>query len=62
MIHVQDFSRFCVDYRRMSSVTHKNACPLLIISDLLDTLAGSKFFITLDLICGYLQVGLHPED
>ena len=55
-------SRFCVDYRKVNSVTRKDAYPLPRINDVLDTLAGSKLFSTLDLISGYWQVGLHQDD
>ena len=36
--------------------------PLPRINDVLDTLAGSKLFSTLDLISSYWHVGLHQED
>ena len=55
-------SRFCIDYCKVNSVTRKDAYPLPRINDVLDTLAGSKLFSTLDLISGYWQVGLHQED
>ena len=55
-------SRFCVDYRKVNSVTRKDAYPLPRINDVLDTLAGSKLFSTLDLISSYWQVGLHQDD
>ena len=55
-------SHFCVDYRKVNLVTQKDAYPLPRINDVLDTLAGSKLFSTLDLISGYWQVGLHQED
>uniref|UniRef100_A0A1X7VRL4 Reverse transcriptase domain-containing protein n=1 Tax=Amphimedon queenslandica TaxID=400682 RepID=A0A1X7VRL4_AMPQE len=34
--------RFCVDYRKVNSVTRKDAYPLPHINDTLDTLAGSS--------------------
>ena len=34
--------RFCVDYRKVNNVTHKDAYPIPRIDDTLDTLAGSK--------------------
>ena len=55
-------TRFCVDYRKVNSVTRKDAYPLPRVDDTLDTLAGSKWFSTLDLLSGYWQVEVHPED
>ena len=51
--------RFCVDYRQLNSITTKDAYPLPCIDD---TLAGSLWFTTLDLISGYWQVEVKPED
>ena len=55
-------TRFCVDYRKLNPVTRKDAYSLPRIDDTLDTLAGSKLFSKLDLISGYWQVGMSPED
>eukprot|EP00731_Ephydatia_muelleri_P005415 Em0002g1591a len=47
---------------KVNEVTRKDAYPLPRVDDTLDTLAGSKFFSTLDLTTGYWQVEVAPED
>ena len=46
--------RFCVsvNYRKLNSVTHKDAYPLPRVDDSLDALGGSKWFSTLDMTSG----------
>ena len=55
-------TRFCVDYRKVNNVTRKDAYLLPRIDDTLDTLAGSQWFTTLDLISGYWQVEMNEKD
>ena len=45
--------RFCIDYRKVSSITRMDAYPLPWVDDILDTPAGAKLFITVDRISGY---------
>ena len=54
--------RFCIDYRKLNSVTRKDAYPLPRVDDTLEALSGSKWFSTLDLICGYWQVEIEEKD
>ena len=54
--------RFCIDYRKVNGVTRRDAYPLPRIDDTLDTLAGAKWFGTLDMVSGYWQVEVAEED
>ena len=55
-------ARFCVDYRKLNDVTKKDSYPLPRIDESLETLAGNKWFSTLDLRSGYWQVRLDSDD
>ena len=52
-------TRFCIDYRKVNSVTRKDAYPLPRV-DTLDTLVGLVWFSTIDLKSGYWQVEVVP--
>ena len=54
--------RYCIDYRKLNSVTIKDSYPLPRIDDSLDALRGSKWFSCLDLASGYWQLMLDPAD
>ena len=62
LVHKKDGThRFCVDYRGLYEVTRADTFPLRRITDLLDQLAGAKYFSTLDLASGYWQIGIDPD-
>ena len=50
--------RFCLDYRKLNSLTKKDSFPLPRLDDTLNSLYGKKFFTTLDLASGYWQIEL----
>jgi hypothetical protein len=54
--------RFCVDYRKLNSVTIKNKFLLPIIDEILDEIVGAQYFSTIDLASSFHQIRLVPED
>jgi len=50
--------RMCVDYRQLNKITKKDAYALPRIEEILDSLAGNKYFTVLDMKSGYHQVGI----
>lgn len=54
--------RFCVDYRKLNSMTVKDRYPLPRIDDTLDYLHGSRYFSTIDLFSGYWQIEIADSD
>jgi len=62
LVKMKDVScRFCIDYRILNKYTYKDSYPLPRIEDCLDSLAGSKYFATIDLASGYWQVVLDEK-
>jgi hypothetical protein len=54
--------RMCIDYRALNRVTVKNNYPLPRVDDLLDRLAGAKYFTRIDLKAGYYQIRIDEAD
>ena len=54
--------RPCRDYRRLNTITEGDHYPLPNINDVTSFLHGAKVFSKLDLIKGYYQIPMAPED
>lgn len=54
--------RVCTDFRKLNSATRKDHFPLPFIDQILERLAGHKYFCYLDGYSGFLQVLVHPND
>ena len=52
----------CVDFRELNKATLKDYFPLPFIDQVLDTLAGKRYFSFLDGYSGYNQIQIAPED
>ena len=53
--------RFCVDYRRLNTITKMDVFPLPRVDDTLDMLSQTRYFSTLDLAAGYWQVKMDKD-
>ena len=54
--------KICVNYIYLNKETKKGHFPLPFINQVLDGLAGTKFFSFLDGFIGYNQIQISPED
>src|SRR5699024_4715014 len=54
--------RIAIDYKKLNEVTEKDAYPMPRIDQILEDLSGAKIFSKLDLVKGYYQVRIRPED
>ena len=50
--------RFCIDYRKLNTVTIADQYPLPNISEIVDLIGQAKVFSTLDLKSGYWQIAI----
>ena len=53
--------RFCIDFRKLNSLTKKDSDPLPRICETLDSLIGEAYFSTFDLTSGFWQVLMAEE-
>jgi hypothetical protein len=53
---------FCVDYRRLNSITIKNKFPVPLIDEILDELAGAQYFTKLDFESRFHQLKMSLAD
>ncbi len=54
--------RYTVDYRKLNAMTIKDAYPMPLIEECMDTLSGTLWFHTLDLASGYWQIEVDERD
>ncbi|GKB00989.1 reverse transcriptase domain-containing protein [Tanacetum coccineum] len=54
--------RVCIDYRKLNEATAKDHFPLPFMDQMLERLAGNKYFCFLDGFSGYFQIPIDPND
>ncbi len=54
--------RLCADLRKLNAKTLPDSFPLPNLQEMIDLLAGAKFFSSLDLTSGFHQMLMHPDD
>ncbi|XP_050225511.1 uncharacterized protein LOC126674989 [Mercurialis annua] len=54
--------RVCIDYRRLNAETRKDHYPLPFIDQMLERVAGHKYYCFLDGYSGYNQILIFPDD
>ena len=54
--------RYCVDFRKLDSVTVKKHYPIPRVEDMIDTPARAKCFSTLDFVSAYHAFEIYPDD
>ena len=53
--------RFCVDYRRLNSISRTDSYPMPRVDELIDRLGSANYISTLDLSRGYWQVPMSAQ-
>ncbi|XP_065854963.1 uncharacterized protein [Euphorbia lathyris] len=59
---VQNGWRVCIDYKKLNASTRKDHFPLPFIDQMLERLAGKKFYCNMDGYSGFYQIPVAPED
>ncbi|GKD23149.1 reverse transcriptase domain-containing protein [Tanacetum coccineum] len=54
--------RVCIDYRKLNEATRKDHFSLPFMDQMLERLAGNKFYCFLDSFSGYFQILIDPHD
>nr|GEZ44566.1 reverse transcriptase domain-containing protein [Tanacetum cinerariifolium] len=54
--------RVCIDYHKLNEATRKDHFPLPFIDQMLERLAGNKYYCFLDGFSGYFQIPIDPKD
>ncbi|GJX60190.1 reverse transcriptase domain-containing protein [Tanacetum coccineum] len=54
--------RVCIDYRKLNEATAKDHFPLPFMDQMLERLAGNKYFCFLDGFSGYFQIPIDPNE
>nr|GEZ02367.1 reverse transcriptase domain-containing protein [Tanacetum cinerariifolium] len=54
--------RVCIDYRKLNDATHKDHFSLLFMDQMLEQIAGNKFYCFLDGLFGYYQILINLPD
>ena len=53
--------RFCVDYRKLNSITRKDRYPLPLIDEVMARISQAKVFTKLDIRQGFHRIRMHPD-
>nr|GEV13325.1 DNA-directed DNA polymerase [Tanacetum cinerariifolium] len=54
--------RVCIDYQKLNEATQKDHFPLPFMDQMLERLAGNKYYCFLDGFSGYIQIPIDPKD
>nr|GEV78617.1 reverse transcriptase domain-containing protein [Tanacetum cinerariifolium] len=54
--------RVCIDYQKLNEATRKDHFPLPFMDQMLERLAGNKFYCFLDGFFGYFQIPIDPRN